>query len=115
MFIWLGLILSYWTDPAPNSWMNANCQSRAPYSNNVTHPQFKTTFNFSTDSPHAKWIAICHYMFNCFGAQMNDGFAKLRLIPLDSKAGLLDGISKKFPNVTANELVVSSAVLGNHQ
>ena len=99
--------------------INANSQSRAPYSNNVTHPQFKTTlfrlFNFLTDSPHTKWIAICQYMFNRFGAQMNNSFAKLCLIPLDSKTGLLNGISKKFPNVTANELVVSSTILGSHQ
>ena len=99
--------------------INANHQSRAPYSNNVTHPQFITTLfrllNFLTDSPHAKWIAICHYTFNCFGAQMDDGFAKLHLIPLDSKTGLLDRVSKKFPNVMANGLVVSSTLLGNHQ
>ena len=98
--------------------INANCQSRAPFSNNVTHPQFKTTlfrlFNFLTDSPKAKWIAIRHYMFNHYGAQTDDGFAKLHLIPLDSKTGLLNGISKKFPNVTANELVISSTLLGSY-
>ena len=72
-------------------------------------------FNFLTDSPNAKWIEIGHYMFNHYGAQTDDSFAKLCLIPLDLKTGLLNGISKKFPNVTANELVISSTLLRSYQ
>ena len=65
------------------------------------------------DAPTAKWIALRHYTMHSWGTSMDSTYARLRLVLLDAKTGIIDRISRKFPATPQNERVISDHKIGH--